>query len=392
MKHEHLPDGWRWVKLGDLLEQQHRQEKLQEGIDYTTLGIRWYAGGTFIKQERDGDDISASYLNRVEEGDFIYNRLFAWKGSFAVVPAEHAGYHVSNEFPVFKIKAPDQVDLDYLLWYTKRAHFWEYIGTLSTGTSNASRLRYKEEDLLREAIPLPPIDEQRRIAEVLRDADANIREVENAVFAAEQIREGFVEKFTHELEHISLTRLNKVLVRVKREVEVDPNQLYYQIGIRSHGKGIFHKEPVKGKELGNKRIYWVEPEDFILNIVFAWEGAVALVSENERGMCGSHRFPTFQFNTDICLPEFLLFYFKTPKGVRQLEDVSPGGAGRNKTLNQGDFLKLKIPLPDLEMQQEIVGSLRTLSDTIVTMQAESARLREVKRGLMQGLLSGEVRV
>ncbi|MBZ0297715.1 MAG: restriction endonuclease subunit S, partial [Anaerolineae bacterium] len=348
MKHEDLPEGWRWIKLGDVLEQQYRQEKLQEGTGYTTLGVRWYAGGTFIKQERDGDDISASYLNRVEEGDFIYNRLFAWKGSFAVVPAEHAGYYVSNEFPVFKIKASDQVDLEYLLWYTKRTHFWEYIATLSTGTSNASRLRYKEDDLLRESIPLPPIDEQRRIAEVLRDADANLVEIENAIAATEQIRKGFLERFICELEQVPPTRLNKALMRVKREVEVDPKQLYYQIGIRSHGKGIFHKEPITGKELGNKKIYWVEPGDFVLNIVFAWEGAVALVSENERGMCGSHRFPTFKFNTDTCLPEFLLFYFKTPTGVRQLEDVSPGGAGRNKTLNQGDFLKLKFPLPDLE--------------------------------------------
>lgn len=44
MKYEHLPEGWRLIKLGDVLEQQYRQEKLQEGTNYTTLGVRWYAG------------------------------------------------------------------------------------------------------------------------------------------------------------------------------------------------------------------------------------------------------------------------------------------------------------------------------------------------------------
>ena len=175
-------------------------------------------------------------------------------------------------------------------------------------------------------------------------------------------------------------------------MQVEPDQLYYQIGIRSHGKGIFHKDPVTGKELGNKRVYWVEPGDFVLNIVFAWEDAVALVSEFEQGMCGSHRFPTFEINTELCLPEFLLFYFKTPNGVRQLEDVSPGGAGRNKTLNQSDFVRLKIPLPSLQVQCEIVESLQTHDDAIHAMQAERDSLRAVKRGLMQGLLSGRVRV
>ena len=37
--------------------------------------------------------------------------------------------------------------------------------------------------------------------------------------------------------------LGECLSRVERPVEVKPNELYTQIGIRSHGKGIFYKEP-----------------------------------------------------------------------------------------------------------------------------------------------------
>jgi hypothetical protein len=37
MKHEPLPEGWRWVRLSDVLEQQYRKVELSEGVDYTTL-------------------------------------------------------------------------------------------------------------------------------------------------------------------------------------------------------------------------------------------------------------------------------------------------------------------------------------------------------------------
>jgi len=65
------------------------------------------------------------------------------------------------------------------------------------------------------------------------------------------------------------------LERVERPVEVKEDEMYTQIGIRSHGKGLFYKEPVSGKSLGNKAVFWIEPDCFILNIVFAWEQAIA---------------------------------------------------------------------------------------------------------------------
>ena len=84
--------------------------------------------------------------------------------------------------------------------------------------------------------------------------------------------------------------LSEILAKVSKPVDVDLETEYKQIGIRSHGKGIFYKEEVKGEELGNKSVFWIEPECFILNIVFAWEQAVAKTTDNEVGMIASHRF------------------------------------------------------------------------------------------------------
>jgi len=389
---KHMPEGWRWVRLEDVF--QRIQRTIKTDVE-NVLSITARVG--FVDQaEKFGRVIAGKNLERyilLRHGEFAYNKgnSNSYPQGCIYMLEEFEQGAVPNVYYCFRATSSEVCTEFYKFYFESGALNSQLRRLINSGVRNDGLLNLPADHFFRVRIPLPPIDEQRRIAEVLRDADANIVDIEDAIAAAEQIRKGFLERFICELEQVPPTRLNKALIRIKREVEIDLKQLYYQIGIRSHGKGIFHKEPFTGQELGNKRIYWVEPGDFVLNIVFAWEGAVALVSENERGMCGSHRFPTFEFNTDICLPEFLLFYFKTPTGVRQLEDVSPGGAGRNKTLNQGDFLKLKISLPDLEVQQEIVVSLQTHTDAILTMQAEAASLREVKRGLMQGLLSGQVR-
>ena len=159
-------------------------------------------------------------------------------------------------------------------------------------------------------------------------------------------------------------KLSDVLHAVPRPVEVMADEMYREIGIRSHGKGVFHKQPVSGLELGNKKVFWIEPGDFVLNIVFAWEGAVGVLSEAERGMIGSHRFPTFRADDKRLDARFLLAFFKTPRGVELLGHVSPGGAGRNRTLSKTAFLALEIPLPPLAEQRRVVARIEELAAQI----------------------------
>ena len=133
-------------------------------------------------------------------------------------------------------------------------------------------------------------------------------------------------------------QLRDLLTPVARPVKVDAAAAYKEIGIRSHGNGIFHKEPVSGLELGDKKVFEIEPGDFIVNIVFAWEGAVAVAGPGESGYIGSHRFPTFRPVEGRVDAQFLSLYFLTQPGRALLCRVSPGGAGRNRTLSRARFL------------------------------------------------------
>ena len=186
-------------------------------------------------------------------------------------------------------------------------------------------------------------------------------------------------------------RLDSFLERISNPVDVVADQQYTQIGIRSHGKGIFHKGSIDGKELGNKRVFWIEPNTLVVNIVFAWERAIAVTSDSEKGMIASHRFPMYLPKNNLSNVNFLRYFFVTNKGQKYLELASPGGAGRNKTLGQSNFAELKIDLPSLKEQTKIANFLSAVDEKIAQLSQKLHLLEQYKQGMMQQLFSQQIR-
>lgn len=180
------------------------------------------------------------------------------------------------------------------------------------------------------------------------------------------------------------------LQRIENQVEVNPSELYTQIGIRSHGKGLFYKEPVTGKSLGNKSVFWIEPDCFVLNIVFAWEQAIGKTTQAEVGMIGSHRFPMYHSVDNTVDIDYLIYYFLTKRGTDILEAASPGGAGRNRTLGQDRFLKSKIILPSIEEQKKIAAILTTQDKMIELKEKLIAEKQRQKKYLMQQFFTKDI--
>ena len=189
----------------------------------------------------------------------------------------------------------------------------------------------------------------------------------------------------------SKKRLDSFLERTSNPVNVIDTQNYVQIGIRSHGKGIFHKESVTGKEIGNKRVFWVVPNALVVNIVFAWERAIAVTSDKENGLIASHRFPMYLPKDGLSDVNFLRYMFITDKGQSYLELASPGGAGRNKTLGQSNFAELKIDLPIVEEQTKIASFLSNVDEKISQLTQKHELLSQYKQGMMQKLFSQQIR-
>lgn len=141
---------------------------------------------------------------------------------------------------------------------------------------------------------------------------------------------------------------DKYFKRVSKKVDVEPNKEYQEIGIRSHGKGIFHKNPTTGLQIGNKSVFWLEEPALIFNIVFAWEHAVAVTTKKEIGLIASHRFPMYKSLDGRIDLNYTRLYFLSKRGktakvgfVQQKDKFSRIIAGQNLKryilLKKGEF-------------------------------------------------------
>ena len=242
-------------------------------------------------------------------------------------------------------------------------------------------------------IPLPPLPEQQKIAEILSNWDKAIQEVQllikklevrNKALAFSLLRGKLVNKNSRKIS------LSKFLTFTPREIE-KPTENYLALGIRSHGKGIFHKPDSDPKAIAMDKLYEVKENDFIVNITFAWEHAVAIICKEDEGGLVSHRFPTYVIDQKIVSVEFFRHIILQPFFKQMLDNISPGGAGRNRVLSKKDLLKLEISVPSLEEQTVIAEVLNTAQQELKQYEEKLKALQQQKKGLMQQLLTGKLR-
>lgn len=253
----------------------------------------------------------------------------------------------STEFHV--IRPSSEVLPEWIYYILRQQSFRQEAEKHMTGTAGQQRL--PKEYLEEFEIPIPSLEEQKDILKILNKVNENLGKVNNirekmgdlnkeTVFAIyKQITEG-----------APLKTMNEVAPLIRRAVKIDTNKDYPELGIRSFGKGTFHKPPLKGTNVGSKRLYEIHEGDLLFNNVFAWEAAVAVAQKEDHGRFGSHRFITCVSNKEVIKPLYLLFYFLTPEGLRKLGDASPGGAGRNRTLGLKSLGEILVPVPNIEDQ------------------------------------------
>lgn len=170
--------------------------------------------------------------------------------------------------------------------------------------------------------------------------------------------------------------VRRVLELKRRAVEVQPDERYREIGVRSFARGLFLKDSVSGHELGSKRVFYVEPDDLVVSNIFAWEGAVAVASAEHVGTIGSHRFMTWTALGDVDV-RYIAHYFASEHGLAQLRNASPGSAGRNRTLSIKNFEAIDIPLPDLPEQRRIAAHLDSVVAASLRMAASELSQAEI---------------
>lgn len=157
---------WPVVAFGEILTPNRRPYLLGDDEDANLVGMRLYALGPFHRELKPAGQIRKKSHFVIRQGDVIYNKLFAWKGTFGIVPPGLDGMFVSDKFPTYALD-DTRVDPSYLRWYFRHPEIWEQARRLSTGSAALSKLTLNPPKFLDLTIPLPPIEEQRRVVEKL---------------------------------------------------------------------------------------------------------------------------------------------------------------------------------------------------------------------------------
>jgi type I restriction enzyme, S subunit len=181
--------------------------------------------------------------------------------------------------------------------------------------------------------------------------------------------------------------LGELITLERRPAEVTAEGIYPEVGVYCFGKGLFFKQPRTGMEVGDKKLFYIRERDFILQVTFAWEGAVAVAPKEAEKYFGSVRVLTYRANETRCIPEFLLQYFRTREGVEKLGEICPGSAGRNRVLNVKQLPRITIPLPPITEQRRLVAHIDALAGKISEVGEASRKLELNQQTLLTGLYS-----
>ncbi len=380
--------NWPSVPLGELLTRRKDEVAVQPMEFYSRLTIRMNGRGIVVRDRVQGHQIGTKNQFVAKAGQLVLSKIDARNGAFGVLPDACDGAIITGNFWAFDPNL-DRLDVRYLNYLTKTPMFIDFCIRASDGTTN--RLYLQEPKFLAREIPLPPVTEQRRIVARIEQLAAQIEEARllKGEIATDQQRL-LQAAFARIVEGASYRPMRDVSPIVRRPAELDSTTVYPELGIRSFGRGTFHKPALTGFELGSKRLYRFESGDLVFMNVFAWEGAVAVAKPEDAGRFGSHRFITCVAKLDVVTAGFLCFYFLTDEGLEKLRDASPGGAGRNRTLGLNALGNIEVPAPPMEKQLWFDGLAGQVA-ALARLQSEShLRLEQLLPSVLHRAFSGEL--
>jgi type I restriction enzyme S subunit len=315
---------------------------------YKQITARLWGKGLTLRGEVPGTAIAAARQYSAKAGQFLISRIDARHGAFGIVSEELDGALVSNDFPCFNIDASTVLP-HFFEWYSRTPEFIDLCRRASEGSTN--RVRMKEEKFLKMTVPLPSLDEQRRIVQQLDRVAALVDERRRAIEATERETQALLLKaFQRAVDGTPLRPMSEVAPLVRRPIEIDLDGTYPELGVRSFGRGTFHKPDLRGADLSWQKLFLVNQGDLVFSNIKAWEGAFAVAGPGDHGRVGSHRYLTCVPTEGLATADFIWFYLQTHEGLSKVQAASPGSADRNRTLGQGALEAITIPAPPIYRQ------------------------------------------
>ena len=256
------------------------------------------------------------------------------------------------------------------------------------------------EKLVRYKLAVPPLEEQKKIAEILSTWDEAIEKQSKLIEKLELRKRGIMQRlltgrtrlpgFTTPWQKVSYS---EILKEIKRNIIWNDNEEYDLISVKRRSGGLFHRDKLLGKDIKTKNLRPANIGDFLISKMQIVHGASGLVTKEFDGMKISGSYIALvakdKNKTDI---NFINWYSKTPHFYHQTYVSSSGVHIEKMTFDLNSFMSMNMKIPSFIEQKAIVNLLNTIDKEINIQIKKLETLRTQKRGLMQQLLTGKTRV
>ncbi len=335
------------VPLGELM--RHRKEFviIQPDQMYSRCRVQTSARGIVLRDRVPSSVIKTKKQQVCRAGEFLVAEIDAKMGGYGIVPEKLDGAIVSSHYFLFEI---DERCLlrKFLHWYCQTLDFFEQVN--AHGSTNYAAVR--PYDVLTYTIPLPPLAEQSRIVAKLDKVAGLVEERSRVIETAGRDAQAMLSNAFREIVDGAPQRpMAEVAPLVRRPVEIEPARSYLELGVRSFGRGTFHKPALVGSKLTWQKLFLIQEGDLVFSNIKAWEGAFAVVRPEDHNRVGSHRYLTCVPVEGLMTAGFIWFYLQSKEGLEKVAAASPGSAERNRTLGQKALAAMQVPVPPLDRQR-----------------------------------------
>jgi len=346
-------------------------------------------------------DTHIGFLGRsqVYPEDILINIVGPPLGKVCFVPHTFDEYNINQAIAFFR---PNKnVISRYLFYWLSHEKTFNWFISGSKQTSGQVNLTL---ELCRNTpIPLPPLTEQKKIADILSTWDNAIEKTEKLIDAKTKLKKGLMHRFlTGQKRFKEFTGKDKwsyvfikdIIKEVNRPIDWDENTLYNLISVRRRSGGLFFRESLYGRQIKTKNLKIVRTGDFLISKMQVVHGAMGLTTEQFDNMYISDSYISLVPCDENKLNMEFFNWFSKMKHMYYIALVSSTGVHIEKmTFDLEDFLHHKIFIPEnIKEQQRIASVLSTIDKEILTLNKKLNALKQQKKGLMQKLLTGEVRV
>lgn len=392
MKHP-LPRGWQKVRLGDIcdINVNSLKENTNKNYQFKYIDLSSVKNGIidFPNNYITFKNAPSRARRIIKIDDVIMATVRPNLKGFAYISFDPKEYICSTGFAVLTSKS--EICMKYIYQILYANYIEKQISNMLVG-SNYPALNTS--DILNIKILLPPIDEQKRIADILSTFDDLIENLTKLIEKKKIYKKGVMQRvlsgevrfngFTDEWKTV---KLKDILIAGSKDRVPDTSK-YKKITIKLHNKGIEFSNIER--KMADKRPFYIRKKDeIIIGKQNYFNGSIAIVDEEFDNTICSNAIMSFTVNKN-CNNKFIYFLLSRKSYMQKYYHLA-NGTGQ-KELSESDFLNFNLLIPSLEEQNKI-AELLTLIDKDIEILKRLLHLRKLqKKGVMQKLLTGEVRI